>query len=306
MTLPGHLIHQRRTVLLKYHRLLSGTHRHPPNSVAALRHLVAEGAAVVEFDVSLTRDGAFVLLHDATLERETTGVGPLRSITREQFTALRLRGSDQPPATLSEVVAVLREMDRAIKVQVDLKEQEPLVADAGRHLLDALAPLRANAHVSVVVGCLGDWNLRALHRLDPTLRIGLDFLLYLDVPGDEWPRLPMRVSAYGYLDDHPLGYGRVLSPPAYLEDRVETLLHLVADTSEVYLRKEFVLQALRDGFNPIEFVHTHKPGTLVDVWTLYAEEPEISRTLWAVLDAGADQISSPSCALLARIFERGR
>jgi glycerophosphoryl diester phosphodiesterase len=304
--LPAHLVYQNRTVLLKYHRLLSGTHRFPPNSVSALRHLIAEGAAVVEFDVSLTGDGAFVLLHDTTLERETTGVGPLQSITREQFTALRLRGSEEPPATLEQVVSVLRDIARPIKVQVDLKTSEPLMGDTGARLLESLAPLRANAHIRVVVGCLADWNLRALHRLDPALRIGLDFLLYLDAPVDDGPRLPMRVNAYGYLDDHPLGYRRVLSTAAYLEDRVEVLLRMVDETSEVYLRKEFVLQALGDGFNPIEFVHTHRPGALVDVWTLYAEEPQISRTLWAVLDAGADQISSPSCALLAHLFERER
>jgi glycerophosphoryl diester phosphodiesterase len=87
---------------------------------------------------------------------------------------------------------------------------------------------------------------------------------------------------------------------------MDTLLCLVPEISEVYLRKEFVLQALGDGFNPIEFVHRRLPGVLVDVWTLYAEEPRITYTLWTVLDAAADQISSPSCALLAQLFERGR
>ena len=56
---------------MKYHRLLSGAHRHPPNSVAALQQMLADGAEVVEFDIGLMRDEQFVLLHDATLERET-------------------------------------------------------------------------------------------------------------------------------------------------------------------------------------------------------------------------------------------
>jgi len=67
----GHLVHNGRKVLLKYHRLLSGAHRHPPNSVAALQQVLADGAEVVEFDIGLTQDEQFVLLHDATLERET-------------------------------------------------------------------------------------------------------------------------------------------------------------------------------------------------------------------------------------------
>jgi glycerophosphoryl diester phosphodiesterase len=304
MPLRGHLAHQGRRVLLKYHRLLDGVHRHPPNSVAALRHLVTAGAEVIEFDVALTRDRAFVLLHDATLERETTGLGRLRDVTLDGVKALRLRGSDEPPATLAEVVAALQSVRRPIKVQIDLKEQEPLAPDAAGALLDAVATLRANGHLKVVVGCLADWNLRALRKRDPALAVGLDFLHYLDAPDEEWLRLPLRVNAYGYLDDHPMGFRRAMPTAAYLEDRASTLLNLVDGASEVYLHKNFVLRALEDGFNPVEYVHTAKPGTLVDVWTFYADEPGIGRALRTVLDAGADQITSPACAPLAERFER--
>lgn len=300
----GHLVYKGRNVSLKYHRLLSGIHTHPPNSLPALQQVLADGATVVEFDISLTKDVVFVLLHDATLERETTGQGPLRQITQEQFKALRLRGSDVSPATLAEVIAVLREVRRPVKVQVDLKEQEPLSRDVAARLLAAMAPLRENSHIRVVVGCLADWNLRALRRLDSALNVGLDFAHYLDAPTDELVRLPLRVNAYGYLDDHPLGYRRLLSTPAYLEDRMAVLLNLVEDASEFYLGKEFVLQALADGFNPIQCVHQRKPGTLVDVWTLYADEPDIQRVLSTVLEAGADQISSPTSALLQGIHPR--
>jgi glycerophosphoryl diester phosphodiesterase len=300
--IPGHLAYNGRRVLLKYHRLLSGAHEHPPNSLPALQQILADGAEVVEFDVGLTADGAYVLLHDATLERETTGQGALREITLEAFKALRLRGTAVPPATLSEMVEVLRDVARPVKVQVDLKEQEPLADPAAASLLAALAPLRANPSIRVVVGCLADWNLRALRRRDPALAVGLDFALYLDAPVDEFVRLPQRVNAYGYLDDHPLGYRRLLSTHAYLEDRMQVLLGLVDGATEFYLRKEFVLQALADGFNPIQFVHARKPGALVDVWTLYAREPSTGEVLRAVLEAGADQISSPTCALLTEIL----
>ncbi|MGQ0569103.1 MAG: glycerophosphodiester phosphodiesterase [Armatimonadota bacterium] len=302
---PGHLVYRDRKVLLKYHRLLSGAHNHPPNSLPALRQVLADGATVVEFDISLTKDVVFVLLHDAMLERETTGQGPLRQITQDQFKALCLRGSDVSPATLAEVIAVLQEVRRPVKVQVDLKEQEPLSRDVAVRLMEALAPLRENSHIRVVVGCLADWNLRALRRLDSALTVGLDFAHYLDAPTDELVRLPFRVNAYGYLDDHPLGYRRLLSTPAYLEDRMAVLLNLVEGASEFYLSKEFVLQALADGFNPIQYVHQRKPGTLVDVWTLYADEPDIRRVLSTVLEAGADQISSPTSRLLEIMVREG-
>lgn len=300
----GHLLYKGRSVLLKYHRLLSGVHPHPPNSLAALRRVLADDAEVIEFDVGLTLDQRFVLLHDATLERETSGRGPLRQVTEAQFKSLLLRDSEEPTATLAEVVGVLRAVRRPLKVQVDLKELEPISDGVGGALLEAIAAMREHPRISVVAGCLGDWNLRILRRLDSGLAVGLDFAYYLDAPVDGLMRWPSRLNAYGYLDDHPLGYRRLLSPKAYLEDRMEVLLELVAGASEFYLRKEFLLQALADGLNPIQFIHERKPGALVDVWTLHAHEPNLERVLFAALEAGADQISSPTCALLADVLER--
>jgi glycerophosphoryl diester phosphodiesterase len=302
----GHLVYKGRKILLKYHRLLSGAHPHPPNSLAALRRVLADGAEVVEFDVSLTRDQKFVLIHDPTLERETSGRGPLRQVTEAEFKRLRLRDSEEPAATLAEVVGVLREVQRPVKVQVDLKELEPLSDVAAHALREATAAMRANPRITVVVGCMGDWNLRMLRRLDPGLAVGLDFAYYLDAPVDVLMRWPSRINAYGYLDDHPLGFRRLLSPKAYLEDRMDVLLNVVDSASEFYIRKEFLLQALADGVNPIQFIHERKPGALVDVWTLYADEPDLTRVLVSALEAGADQISSPTCALLADVLERPR
>ena len=299
----GHLAYRGQKVLLKYHRLLSGIHPHPPNSLAALRRVLADGAEVVEFDIRLTQDGRFVLIHDAMLERETSGLGPVRGITEAQFKTLRLRGSDEPGTALADAVDVLRGVGRRVKVQVDLKEAAPISPEVATGLLRAIAPVRDNPHVSAVVGCMGDWNLRLLGRLDPRLALGLDFGYYLDAPVDAAIRLPVRVNAYGYLDDHPLGYRRALPVRAYLEDRIGVLLNVLPDAAEVYIRKEFLLQALGDGVNPIACIHDRKPGVVVDVWTMYASEPDLERVLRAALEAGADQLSSPDSALLVERVE---
>ncbi len=303
MPLPTHLAYNGRTVLLKYHRLLSGIHPHAPNSVAALRHLVEEGAACLEVDIRLTADGAYVLLHDETLERETSGVGPVREITRERFTALRLRGSEEPAAALDEIVAVLRGCGRELKLQVDLAERLPLSREEAARLADGLAPLREP--VRVVVGCMADWNLRALRRVDPTLPLAFDIGQYLDAPVDGIVRLPLRTNAYGYLDDHPLGYRRLLAPAAYLEDRLEALVNLV-DAGEYHLRKDFLVRALADGFNPVAFIHGYKPGAQVDVWTVNAGAPDFPGALFAALDAGADQITTDTAVQLAETLARAR
>ncbi|MDQ3458712.1 MAG: glycerophosphodiester phosphodiesterase [Deinococcota bacterium] len=301
--LPRFLNYQGKQVLLKYHKLLTGRRTAPPNSLPAVREVVSGGAGVLEFDVSLTADGHFVLLHDLTLQRETTGVGPLRKRTLGEVKTVRLRDSDEPPADLQEVVGILRGIGRPTKVQVDLKELLPLGSHHAAALVEALQPLREHDAVRVVIGCLGDWNLRALHRLDPELQLGLDFAYHLDAPVDDLVRLPTRLNAYGYLDDHPLGYRALLSPRDYLEDRVETLLSLVPSAAEFYLRKDFVHQALRDGFNPIAFIHDLLPNSLVDVWTLdHLADGSRDDEMRVLLDAGADQITTNTPLQWAEVF----
>lgn len=305
MTLPPHLNYNGKQVLLKYHKCLTGLKTAPPNSLQALEQVIEGGARAIEFDVSVSADGVFVLLHDATLERETTGVGPLRRVTLEQVKGLRLRGTDIPPAALDEVVARLRTVERPLKVQVDLKELEPLEPGVAATLVKNLRPLLEKPNLTLVVGCLGDWNLRILHRLEPGLGLGIDFAYHLDAAVDELIRLPMRLNAYGYLDDHPLGFRRLLSTRDYLMDRVETLMALVPTASEFYLRKEFVRQAREDGFDAIGFIHAQRPDALVDVWTL-DRSPDGSRDaeMHALLEAGADQVTTNTAVQWAEALSR--
>jgi glycerophosphoryl diester phosphodiesterase len=49
----------------------------PENTVAAFDEAVRLAAPAVEFDVRLTADGVPVVLHDATLDRTTSGNGPI-------------------------------------------------------------------------------------------------------------------------------------------------------------------------------------------------------------------------------------
>jgi len=298
--LPGAISFDGRRVLLKYHQILSGTGAHPPNSLSALREVLAGGAEVIEFDVHAIADGHYLLLHDDTLDRETTGTGKVARCTAESVHALRLRGSDEAPALLADIVPVLTAHRRPLKVQVDLKDAFPLSAEEAGGFLRAIAPLSTNTHLSVVVGCMGDWNLRALRRLSPALPVGLDILLYLDAPVPEFPRLPLRVNVYGYLDDHPLGYARTLPVAEYLMDRLESLSTLVPGAREVYLRAEFVLKAIADGVNPIDVVRRQLGASiLVDAWTLNADHPRAAEMLQSLLRAGVDQITTDSAQQLA-------
>nr|WRX36684.1 hypothetical protein [uncultured bacterium] len=47
----------------------------PENSVANIHNCVSKGYELYETDIQRTKDGHFVIMHDATIERETTGTG---------------------------------------------------------------------------------------------------------------------------------------------------------------------------------------------------------------------------------------
>jgi glycerophosphoryl diester phosphodiesterase len=76
---PGH-------VRVAHHR--GAGHYAPENTLASLGKALVLGADYVEFDIRTTRDGAFVLLHDGTLDRTTSGRGPVRQRTAAEVAAL--------------------------------------------------------------------------------------------------------------------------------------------------------------------------------------------------------------------------
>ncbi len=53
----------------------------PENTIPAFIEAVRLGAHMIEFDVQLTKDGALVLMHDATVDRTTNGKGRVADLT---------------------------------------------------------------------------------------------------------------------------------------------------------------------------------------------------------------------------------
>lgn len=83
------------------------------NSLLAFRNALALGADLLELDVHLTRDGEVVVIHDPTLERTSTGTGPVGTARLADLAGVRLRGregavTDEPVPTLAQVLDLLR------------------------------------------------------------------------------------------------------------------------------------------------------------------------------------------------------
>lgn len=80
----------------------------PENTLAAFQRAVDVGATLAECDVRRTRDGHIVLLHDATLDRTTSGSGPVAEKTFDELRALDA-GSWKSPGYAGENVPTLGE-----------------------------------------------------------------------------------------------------------------------------------------------------------------------------------------------------
>lgn len=66
----------------------------PENSIATFENTLKHTPAFFEIDPRLTKDSVIVLLHDATLDRTTTGKGKLSDYTFEELKQLRLKDAE--------------------------------------------------------------------------------------------------------------------------------------------------------------------------------------------------------------------
>lgn len=110
----------------------------PENTIAAIDAAIARGAKVVEIDVRCTKDGHFVVMHDAKVERTTDGHGRVKDLTLAEVKRLDA-GSWFGPEFAGERVPTLREALRALKgraaVDIDFKGGPQ---DSGALLADIL------------------------------------------------------------------------------------------------------------------------------------------------------------------------
>jgi glycerophosphoryl diester phosphodiesterase len=86
--------------LREHSQTLVAAHRGGPapgyaeNAIETFEHTVSQLPVLLEVDVTKTRDGALVLMHDDSVDRTTNGSGAVSDLTLVQFQALNLRDDD--------------------------------------------------------------------------------------------------------------------------------------------------------------------------------------------------------------------
>jgi glycerophosphoryl diester phosphodiesterase len=123
----------RNRVWLCAHRCNTGDATLPENSISALKRAISlarQGVLdMVEIDPRMTSDGVMVLMHDATVDRTTTGSGSVSQLTYTQIQALRLRAAS---GVTNEPVPTLRDFLLAAKdsIFIDLDYFDKVPTDA--------------------------------------------------------------------------------------------------------------------------------------------------------------------------------
>ena len=123
----------------------------PENTLAAIRLGQELGYAAHEFDVKLSKDGVAILLHDATLERTTSGKGRAADFTWDELARLDA-GSWHSAAFRGERLASFEEAARLLQskgtlAHIEIKPTPGAERETGERVAEIAARLWKDAPV---------------------------------------------------------------------------------------------------------------------------------------------------------------
>ena len=115
----------------------------PENSIPAIQSCIGTGIDIVEIDVQRTKDGAYILMHDAKIDRTTNGKGKVSDYTLKELQRFKLRGKGD---TLSEYR--IPTLDTILKITKD-RIVVNIDKSSGRckELTNLIDSLNCNEHV---------------------------------------------------------------------------------------------------------------------------------------------------------------
>ncbi|MBI1779428.1 MAG: glycerophosphodiester phosphodiesterase [Proteobacteria bacterium] len=222
--------------------------------------------ASLEVDLRLHADGGFVLLHDETLDRETTGSGRVADATLDVLRALVMRAADGRPSRqrlilLEDIVKVVRLQGHPnALVQLDLKAKDA-VLDEG--VIEAFRDITAPFSGQFILG------------------------------GDDWAAVTRLAAAVPALavgfDPCPHG-GLVLTDTRSALDFAEWALAASPGARMLYLHYPLILRAQELDVDLVAKIHAQ--GKQVDAWTFNTDQPDADAVLGRLIDLRVDQITT--------------
>lgn len=146
----------------------------PENTMAAFLLALQHGADGIELDVQITADGHVVVCHDRTLDRTTTGTGPVSTHTLKEILDLDA-GSYFAPDFAGERVPTLREVLQNIADHVLINIELKTIIRSWHTLSEAVVSMirELNSVRRVVVSSFNPMALRRVRCIAPEIPVGL-------------------------------------------------------------------------------------------------------------------------------------
>jgi glycerophosphoryl diester phosphodiesterase len=234
--------------------------------------------ASVEVDLFSHKDRGFAVLHDETVERETSGTGRVADLGAAELRQLFLRDNDG--GLTDQKVMLLEDMASLLEnggvhpdavLQLDYKEDAKALDDlAIRTFQRSVAPVAP--HVILSSG-----DARAVSLLTtgvPGLRIGYD-----PCHGDSIVQLSQSLDYAGFVRN------AVAASP---------------DAEMIYLAYPLVLSAAEHGFDIVAAFHA--ADRRIDAYTIKRADETTAPLIAKLLDCGVDQITTDDPEGLGRMI----
>jgi len=162
----------------------------PENTLAAVKLGQSLGYRAHEFDVKLSKDNVAMLLHDATLERTTTGKGraadflwdALRSLDAGGWHSAEFRG--EPLASFEDTAKLL--ISKGTMANIEIKPTPGLERETGERVAQLTRELWKGAPVPPLFSSFSFDALMAAKAAAPEIRRGW---LTKEFVSEDWERL---------------------------------------------------------------------------------------------------------------------
>jgi glycerophosphoryl diester phosphodiesterase len=195
----------------------------PENTLAAFRHGASHGYRAFECDVKLSGDGVLFLLHDATLQRTTSGRGiagdqPWSELSRLDAGGWHSRAyAGEPLASLAGIARFC--IGNGFALNIEIKPTPGAEVETGRAVALEVARLWAGAAVPPLLSSFSPEALRAAQAADV-----------------RWPRALLLDSLRpGWFEEvEAIGCVAVVTHYAAMEEPVIARLHAAGLRALVY------------------------------------------------------------------------
>jgi glycerophosphoryl diester phosphodiesterase len=166
---------------------------YPENSMLAFKKAIEVGVAGIELDIHMTKDGKLVVIHDATLDRTTTGTGYIKDHTLAEIREFSMGAKftdfkhyhrswnlEKIP-TLAEALLLFKEYD--LEVNIELKTYEVEYPGIETAMLEVIAQTGYETD-KIVYSSFHVPTLLRIKQLDKLARIAWLLENHIPMPED--------------------------------------------------------------------------------------------------------------------------